>query len=92
MIHTGQHYDDELSRIFFTELGIPAPDVQLDLGTGSNLEQTGRMIAALESELSRLAPDAVMVYGDTNSTLAGALTRGAPAPAADPRRGGHAVL
>ena len=41
MIHTGQHYDDELSRIFFTELGIPAPDVQLDLGTGSNLEQTG---------------------------------------------------
>ena len=49
MIHTGQHYDDELSRIFFDELGIPAPDVQLELGTGSNLEQTGRMIPVLET-------------------------------------------
>ena len=74
MIHTGQHYDDELSRIFFEELGIPAPDVQLELGTGSNLEQTGRMIPALETELDRVRPDAVMVYGDTNTTLAAALT------------------
>ncbi len=73
LIHTGQHYDDELSRIFFTELGIPAPDVELELGTGSNLAQTARMLPALEAEITRREPDAVMVYGDTNSTLAGAL-------------------
>jgi UDP-N-acetylglucosamine 2-epimerase len=73
MIHTGQHYDDELSRVFFDELGIPAPDVRLELGTGSNLTQTARMVEALPAELKRIRPDAVLVYGDTNSTLAGAL-------------------
>jgi UDP-N-acetylglucosamine 2-epimerase len=73
LIHTGQHYDDELSRIFFTELGIPPPDVHLALGTGSNIEQTARMLTALERELGRCRPDAVLVYGDTNTTLASAL-------------------
>lgn len=74
LLHTGQHYDDELSRIFFDELGIPAPDVHLDLGRGTNVEQTGRMMTVLERELANVAPDAVLVYGDTNSTLAAAVT------------------
>jgi len=71
-VHTGQHYDDELSAIFVRELDVPRPDVELHLGGGSNTEQTGRMLGAL-GELLREAPDAVLVYGDTNSTLAGAL-------------------
>ncbi len=74
LIHTGQHYDDQLSRIFFDELGIPAPARSLGLGGGSNLEQTGRMLSALEPELAAIAPDAVLVYGDTNTTLAAAIT------------------
>jgi UDP-GlcNAc3NAcA epimerase len=73
LVNTGQHYDEELSRIFFDELGIPAPATTLNLGTGSNIAQAGRMMAALEPELQRLAPDAVMVYGDTNTTLAAAI-------------------
>src|SRR4051812_25734519 len=72
LIHTGQHYDDELSRIFFDELGIPAPARELRLGTGSNSGQTARMLAALEDELTAARPDLVLVYGDTNSTLAAA--------------------
>jgi UDP-N-acetylglucosamine 2-epimerase (non-hydrolysing)/UDP-GlcNAc3NAcA epimerase len=73
LIHTGQHYDDELSRIFFDELGIPAPDRQLAIHDGTNTSQTARMLEALEPELDQLRPDMVLVYGDTNSTLAGAL-------------------
>jgi UDP-GlcNAc3NAcA epimerase len=73
LIHTGQHYDDELSRIFFDELGIPAPDHQLDIHDGSNTEQTARMLAALGPLFDEIGPDMVLVYGDTNSTLAGAL-------------------
>ena len=73
LVHTGQHYDDELSRIFFDELGIPAPDRQLAIHDGTNTSQTARMLAALEPELEALNPDLVLVYGDTNSTLAGAL-------------------
>src|SRR3954463_14219412 len=73
LIHTGQHYDDELSRIFFDELAIPAPDRQLGVHDGTNTEQTARMLAALEPELADIAPDMVLVYGDTNSTLAAAL-------------------
>ena len=73
LIHTGQHYDDELSRIFFEELGVPAPDRELGVGSGTNTAQTARMLAALERELDVLDPDLVLVYGDTNSTLAGAL-------------------
>jgi UDP-N-acetylglucosamine 2-epimerase len=73
IVHTGQHHDDELSRIFFEELEIPAPAVQLGIAGGSNTSQTARMLGSLEEELRRLAPEMVLVYGDTNSTLAGAL-------------------
>jgi UDP-N-acetylglucosamine 2-epimerase (non-hydrolysing)/UDP-GlcNAc3NAcA epimerase len=73
LVHTGQHYDDSLSRVFFTELGLERPDRELALGGGSNTSQTARMLAALEPLLAEERPDAVLVYGDTNSTLAGAL-------------------
>src|SRR5918992_1609272 len=73
IVHTGQHYDDELSKVFFDELGIPAPDRELGAGSGSNTAQTARILGALEPVLGELAPDLVLVYGDTNSTLAGAL-------------------
>ncbi len=73
LVHTGQHYDDELSTIFTRELDVPAPEIELGLGGGTNTEQTARMLAALGPLLAEQAPDAVLVYGDTNSTLAGAL-------------------
>ncbi len=73
IVHTGQHYDDELSQVFFDELGVPAPDRQLDAGGGSNTAQTARILAALEQVLDEVTPELVLVYGDTNSTLAGAL-------------------
>src|SRR4051812_43835311 len=73
IVHTGQHYDDDLSRIFFEELGVPRPDRQLGAGTGTNTEQTARILAALEPVLAEAKPDLTLVYGDTNSTLAGAL-------------------
>jgi UDP-GlcNAc3NAcA epimerase len=73
IVHTGQHYDDELSRVFFEELSVPAPDRELDAGGGSNTAQTARILAALEPVLEELEPSLVLVYGDTNSTLAGAL-------------------
>ena len=73
LVHTGQHYDDELSRVFFEELDVPPPDRQLGVGGGTNTEQTARMLAALEPLIDEVAPDAILVYGDTNSTLAGAL-------------------
>jgi UDP-N-acetylglucosamine 2-epimerase (non-hydrolysing)/UDP-GlcNAc3NAcA epimerase len=73
LVHTGQHYDDELSRIFFEELDVPAPDRELGVGSGTAAEQTSRMLAALEPVLREWGPQLVLVYGDTNSTLAGAL-------------------
>jgi UDP-N-acetylglucosamine 2-epimerase len=73
IVHTGQHYDDDLSRIFFDELGVPAPERQLGAGSGSNTAQTARILAALEPVLGELRPALALVYGDTNSTLAGAL-------------------
>jgi UDP-GlcNAc3NAcA epimerase len=73
LIHTGQHHDEELSAVFFEQLGLPEPDHRLEAAGGSNSSQLGRMVAALEPLLRRLAPDAVLLYGDTNSTLAGAL-------------------
>jgi len=72
-VHTGQHYDAELSQVFFDELELPPPDRLLGVGGGTNTSQTARMLAALEPLLAEVAPDAVLVYGDTNSTLAGAL-------------------
>jgi UDP-GlcNAc3NAcA epimerase len=72
-VHTGQHYDAELSQVFFDELELPAPEHLLGIGGGTNTSQTARMLAALEPLMADVAPDLVLVYGDTNSTLAGAL-------------------
>ena len=74
LIHTGQHHDEELSAVFFEELGLPAPDHELGIAGGSNASQVGRMVVALEPLLASLRADLVLLYGDTNSTLAGALT------------------
>jgi UDP-GlcNAc3NAcA epimerase len=73
LLHTGQHYDEAMSERFFRELRVPAPDVELNVGSGSHAEQTGRMLAGIERAVIDHAPDRVLVYGDTNSTLAGAL-------------------
>jgi UDP-N-acetylglucosamine 2-epimerase (non-hydrolysing)/UDP-GlcNAc3NAcA epimerase len=73
LVHTGQHYDDELSTIFVTELGIPRPEYELGLGRGTNSEQTARMLGAIAGLLGEEDPDAVLVYGDTNTTLAAGL-------------------
>jgi UDP-N-acetylglucosamine 2-epimerase len=73
VIHTGQHYDESLSGRFFTELDLPAPKHHLGVGSGSHGRQTGRMLEAIETVLVDEKPDWVLVYGDTNSTLAGAL-------------------
>ena len=81
LIHTGQHHDGALSAVFFAELGLPAPDHDLAVAGGSNGSQLARMLTALEPLLESVAPDAVLLYGDTNSTLAGALAavdRGTP--------------
>jgi UDP-N-acetylglucosamine 2-epimerase (non-hydrolysing)/UDP-GlcNAc3NAcA epimerase len=73
LVHTGQHYDDDLSAVFFDELELPRPEHRLELGGGTNTEQTGRMLEALGPLIAEEAPDVVLVYGDTNSTLAGAV-------------------
>ena len=73
IVHTGQHYDDEMSRVFFEELGVPAPDRELHAGGGTNTAQTARILGLLEGEIAAAAPDMVLVYGDTNTTLAAAL-------------------
>lgn len=74
IVHTGQHYDPLLSDVFFDELGIPAPDVHLGVGSGTHGAQTGAMLAALDGVIADHAPDWVLVYGDTNSTLAAAVS------------------
>ena len=73
MVHTGQHFDQNMSAIFFHELGIAEPKHTLDIHGGSHGEMTGRMIIALERIMIDLKPEAVLIYGDTNSTLAGAV-------------------
>ena len=73
LVHTGQHYDADLSQIFFEELGLRPADRRIESGSGTHSEQTARMLVGLEPVIQDERPDAVLVYGDTNSTLAGAL-------------------
>ena len=73
LVHTGQHYDVNMSDIFFKELGIPAPDYHLGIGSGSHGAQTGKMLESIEQVIMQESPDCLLIYGDTNSTLAGAL-------------------
>ena len=73
LVHTGQHYDDAMSAVFFQELAIPAADYELGVAGGTHAEMTGRMLVGIEQLLLQEKPDALLVFGDTNSTLAGAL-------------------
>ncbi len=73
LVHTGQHYDDAMSRVFFRQLGIPAPDMNLEVGQGSHAVQTAEIMLRLEPVLLERRPDLVLVYGDVNSTVAAAL-------------------
>src|SRR5881296_3639665 len=73
LLHTGQHYDDEMSDLFFRQLHIPAPDMNLGVGSGRHGVQTGAMLPGIEAVAIEHRPDWLLVYGDTNSTLAGAL-------------------
>jgi len=73
LVHTGQHYDENMSALFFEELDIPLPDCSLQVGSGSHAKQTGDMLVGIEQILIEHKPDRVLIYGDTNSTLAGTL-------------------
>ncbi len=73
ILHTGQHYDDNMSQVFFDEMGIPPPDYNLNVGSGSHGKQTAAMIRGIEEVIEKESPDYLVLYGDTNSTLAGAV-------------------
>ena len=73
LVHTGQHYDDRMSEIFFRELDLPRPDINLGVGSGSHAEQTAALLVGLEREFLETRPELVIVYGDVNSTLAAAI-------------------
>ena len=81
LLHTGQHYSADMSRLFFDELTLRKPDINLEVGSGSHAEQTSRMLTGIDGYIEKVKPDHVVIYGDTNSTLAGALAaskRGLP--------------
>jgi UDP-N-acetylglucosamine 2-epimerase (non-hydrolysing) len=73
VVHTGQHYDAAMSRVFFEQLGLPAPDMNLEVGSGSHAEQTAAILSKFEKVALERRPDWVVVYGDVNSTLAASL-------------------
>ena len=73
IVHTGQHYDENMSNVFFTELNIPHPNYNLNVGSGSHGKQTAKMIEGIEEILIKEKPNAIVLYGDTNSTLAGGI-------------------
>ena len=73
LVHTGQHYDDRMSEVFFRELDLPRPDINLGVGSGSHAQQTAALLVGLEEELLATRPELVIVYGDVNSTLAAAV-------------------
>ncbi|MGB0917742.1 MAG: non-hydrolyzing UDP-N-acetylglucosamine 2-epimerase [Flavobacteriales bacterium] len=73
LVHTGQHYDHGMSDVFFEEMGISKPDYQLGIGSGSHGKQTGKMLEEIENVINQEKPDALVIYGDTNSTIAGSL-------------------
>ena len=74
LVHTGQHFDDNMSAVFFREMGIPAPDYYLGISGGSHAQMTAKMLVEIEEILIKEKPGALLVYGDTNSTLAAALS------------------
>jgi UDP-GlcNAc3NAcA epimerase len=80
LVHTGQHYDENMSAVFFDELGIPKPDYNLAVGSGSHGHMTAAMLSGLETILEKENPEAVVIYGDTNSTIAAALAAIKPCP------------
>lgn len=73
VLHTGQHYSYEMDRVFFEQLELPQPEYNLDVGSGSHAEQTGKIMSGIEKVLVKEAPDVVLVQGDTNTVMAGAL-------------------
>src|SRR6266851_6291696 len=73
VVHTGQHYDERMSEVFFVQLGLPAPDVNLEVGSASHARQTAAVMAGLEQEFTEHSPSLAVVYGDVNSTLGAAL-------------------
>ena len=73
LVHTGQHYDATMSDLFFRQLGLPAPDVNLEVGSGSHAQQTAQVMARFEPVVLERRPDLVLVYGDVNSTVAAAV-------------------
>ena len=81
LVHTGQHYDRQMSRVFFDEMQIPEPDINLEVGSGSHAAQTAQMLGKLEQVMQTNQPDCVLIYGDTNSTLAGAMAAAKLPPA-----------